>query len=166
MRHLTSYFQPKVKRQTPLSVQDEHFSIPDGFPSHIPAPPLSLSSSSQEACHFFRLPYEIREQIYLLAFGDQVIIHMDLQHRHAYYPGGGHANIMWNASAEGDRFDYKTSKQWRWGSSVCHRPKNRHGACCKHGYGTCCDIDNGRPPKDPSACFIGVNGWLRSCKKA
>lgn len=167
MRPISSYFRPKVIEQPRnSSVQDEHFSIPDGLPVLRSHRSLSLTPSPQIACHFFRLPYEIREQIYLLAFGDRITLHIDLQYRHAYYPGDGHANIRWNASPQGDKFDHTTPKQWRWWSCVCHRRQFVNGICCAQGVGSCCDLPNSRSPRDPSACFIGVSGWLKSCQQA
>ena len=164
MRPLTSYLGPKGHKSSKGSVQDEHFSIPSGFPAPAPSPILSVISSSQDGSHFFRLPYEIREQIYRLGFGDRTL-HMDLQHRHAYHPGTGHANIR--RISEGRTFDIRTPKEWRWRSCVCHRRPDVIGVCCLHGIAaTCGNIGGSEPITNTSECFIGVNGWLLSSRQA
>lgn len=164
MRPLTSYLGPKGHKSSKGSVQDEHFSIPSGFPAPALSPILSATSLSQDASHFFRLPYELREQIYRLAFGDRTL-HIDLQHRHDYHPGGGHANIR--QISEGCTLDHTTPKQWRWWSCVCHRRRDVIGVCCLHGIAASCgDVGSSEPGKNSSECFIGVRGWLRSCRQA
>lgn len=164
MRPLTSYLPLKGHKSSKGSVQDEHFSIPDGFPGSALSPILSVNSPFQDESHFFRLPYEIREQIYRLAFGDRTL-HIDLQYRHAYHPGSGHANIR--QTSEGPTLDHTTPKEWQWWSCVCHRRKDVVGVCCLHGIAASCgDIGGSGPIKNPPECFIGVAGWLRSCKQA
>ena len=163
MRPLTSYLGPKGHKSSKGSVQDEHFSIPDGFPGCSLSPILCVISPSQDESHFFRLPYEIREQIYRLAFGDRTL-HIDLQHRHAYHSGSGHANIR--QVSEGRTLDYTTPKEWRWWSCVCHRRSDVTGVCCLHGIAASCDIGGSEPIENTSNCFIGVTGWLLSCRQA
>ncbi|KFY93212.1 hypothetical protein V500_03825 [Pseudogymnoascus sp. VKM F-4518 (FW-2643)] len=139
-----------------------------------------------------RIPFEIRRQILILAFGEQTV-HMDLKFRyplkladkkldyrclHArieYYSIGTPTYQSLVATA-GER------QEWRWFSCVCHRfPPNAtqlplgrrrlspwasltdpHTDRCLDGSGTCEEW----PGEWPVKCQIGVMGWLLSCKQA
>ncbi|KFZ16517.1 hypothetical protein V502_05059 [Pseudogymnoascus sp. VKM F-4520 (FW-2644)] len=139
-----------------------------------------------------RIPFEIRRQILILAFGEQTV-HMDLKFRyplkladkkldyrclHArieYYSIGTPTYQSLVATA-GER------QEWRWFSCVCHRfPPNAtqlplgrrrlspwasltdpHTDRCLDGSGTCEEW----PGEWPVKCQIGIMGWLLSCKQA
>ena len=139
-----------------------------------------------------RIPFEIRRQILILAFGEQTV-HMDLKFRYPLKLADKkldyrclHARIEYYSigtptyqslvATEGER------QEWRWFSCVCHRfPPNAtqlplgrrrlspwasltdpHTDRCLDGSGTCEEW----PGEWPVKCQIGIMGWLLSCKQA
>ncbi|CAG9987997.1 unnamed protein product [Clonostachys byssicola] len=151
-------------------------------------PPLQLNGS------FFSLASEIRHLILREAFGDQTV-HLDLDFRHPFktlssnkeelelkriqYPNFMHANI--SANILGPPYDRSLPKSWMWFSCVCHRchPSDQlsYGrkanastpdACeprcdnCLRAGGLCREY----PGEWPSKCFIGISGWLLTCRQA
>lgn len=141
---------------------------------------------------FQRIPFEIRRQILVLAFGEQTV-HMDLQFRYPLDLAEKkltwlrlHARIDYSRSRRGtDGYLQRTEgerQEWRWFSCVCHRfPPNAtqlsHGRRrnypwlffrdpdddrCLEGCGTCEEW----PGEWPVKCQIGIMGWLLSCKQA
>lgn len=137
-----------------------------------------------------RIPFEVRRQILILAFGEQTI-HMDLQFQYPLnlvdkklYEGWNlHARIHCLSLRDG-HLDKSVGKRksWRWFSCVCHRfPPNVTQLSlgrrrnypwshfrepdtdrCLEGGGTC----NEWPGEWPEKCQIGIMGWLLSCKRA
>ncbi|CAM1511966.1 Fc.00g094790.m01.CDS01 [Cosmosporella sp. VM-42] len=75
------------------------------------------------------------------------------------------------------KVDRSMPKQWAWRSSVCHRdsphsprklPGHRvqpHADKCRFGESDCdaCEL---WPGEWPAKCFLGVMGWLLSCRQA
>ena len=109
-------------------------------------PDSSVSSST----FFTRLPLEIRQQIYTQAFGNKTL-HMYLEIN--YVRGSP------RLKEAGERH-----VGWHWWSIVCHRRPSTaffHDTC-KEGLAPCCLY---RGPC-PELYFIGVMGWLVSCRSA
>lgn len=144
----------------------------------------SSATATAKSSFFQRLPTEIRRIILIDAFGDQVV-HMDLFYDHPPLPAGepgpagaAHCNLNVNlASYRGDppvKLDYSLPKQWLWRSSVCHRNFMTRSsphflnspARDKCRYGDTEDICSLWPGEVPGKCFIGVMGWLLSCRQA
>lgn len=150
--------------------------------------PVSSPHATVESAFFQKLPSELRRRVLIAAFGARTV-HMNLaletlppkrerpqavleahrrgQHRHAATPR---------------RFngDDTLPQEWKWRSSVCH------SGCFDHRYWTMeeaprgpaplereddclagdasCDFFTDIPP--PEGCFIGVLGWLFTCRQA
>ncbi|KFY21448.1 hypothetical protein V493_07395 [Pseudogymnoascus sp. VKM F-4281 (FW-2241)] len=134
---------------------------------------------------FQNLPYEIRRNILIEAFGGRTL-HMDLSYNHLHHP-------------EPD-FNYESNqargtelhKGWQWFSCVCHRPVEwlEDSPCrnspfpilarwgfekpkAKPSEDNCLRGDSNRVEYGPmrkedqlSECFIGVMGWLLTCRQA
>lgn len=131
--------------------------------------PRALSEAevaTQTSPLFTKLPLELRLRIYDFAFNNRTI-HIDLDYRQADVKGDLHANLshaMWP--------DRSTPKQWRWWSCVCHRyQREKDGEMqildfwldrCRNGTQTYCQLER----MDRSECFVGVLGWLQSCRQA
>jgi hypothetical protein len=158
---------------------------------------LSSQAQNQDATQknknylLHRIPFEIRRQILILAFGEQTV-HMDLQFQFPFnlvdkkrYEGWDiHARIQSTSLAMDSHLDKSEgqSKKWRWFSCVCHRfPPNATQLSlgrrrnypwshfrdpdtdrCLGGSGKC----NEWPGEWPGKCQIGIIGWLLSCKQA
>ncbi|KAH7118643.1 hypothetical protein B0J13DRAFT_569479 [Dactylonectria estremocensis] len=138
----------------------------------------------QESAAYFRLPPNIRRDILRLAFGD-VRLHMDLSYIHPdapHQPVAAHHCGIENKMLAGRRLrkkrvlDTTQPKAWRWWSSICHRhppdavgPMTRRGLVgpwddyCRSGFAEHC-LD-WRDAGAPSACHIGIMGWLLSCRQ-
>lgn len=143
-----------------------------------------------------RIPFEIRQQILILAFGEQTV-HMDLQFRYPFDVNdkedmcgqGPHAMICNRRLGSVEEKEYARRiegmrQEWRWYSCVCHRfssnaaqtqlalgRKNNHlwNYSCDPGGDTCLDgVANcyDWPGEWPGMCQIGIMGWLLSCKQA
>lgn len=136
---------------------------------------------------FHRIPFEIRPQILMLAFGDQTV-HMDLQFRYPLALADECLFYDYHARIEGTSMNpvreitKGEKKDWRWFSCVCHRfppyathlPLGRRRTylgspffnpdkeSCLKGSGTC----KTWPGEWPVKCQIGITGWLLSCKQA
>lgn len=130
------------------------------------------------------LPAEIRRQIMMEAFGDN-IIHVDLAYRYPYRTDFSRGmqqqhteNMMYdNCQRRGDKS--LGEKEWRWSSSICHHfpPESNpvwmsHGrralktaassVSCSNGFSDCHKWSGSWPSK----CHVGVMGWLLTCKQA
>ena len=150
-----SDWHPSLKaRRAAVSVDDRHGSSSIESVSN-------LLSPDPNGPFFSNLPFEIREQIYLFAFGLRTL-HVDYDHQYPRLPGPDHARL-----SKG-RYGYNTSapKTWRWWSCVCHRElknsKMLHLDGCRYGAGWCTLMKN----HDHQDCFVGVMGWLTSCRQA
>lgn len=135
--------------------------------------------------YFALLPCELRDQILREAFGNRTL-HIDLTYdfplvRRARRPQVDHAEEHPSHCGLGHELarDASQPKGWQWFSCVCHRKKSysedelkqREYAMrrlrtieprddqCLEGSMTECDPGG-------SACFIGVMGWLLSCRMA
>jgi hypothetical protein len=136
------------------------------------------------------LPPEIRRTILVMAFGEQTI-HMDLQYRRPWHHtwtdrAHGGLPISKKAAINGKKFIVKkrcAARKWRWYSCVCHRYPPNGQAWLSHGrrrnfppkralepqHDTClmgrarCGEWKGGAGKN---CYVGVMGWLLTCKKA
>lgn len=118
--------------------------------------------ATAESAFFKRLPIELRRQIYIAAFGGRVI-HMDLRFGYPELPVPRHGRTTGNGVYPRDRF---AQPDWMWWSSVCHRDPMDEGYKdrCHTGSGdTQCDL---WPGEIPDKCFLGVMGWLLSCRRA
>lgn len=120
-----------------------------------------VQNSNTKIAFFAKLPPELRQQIYIAAFGGRTI-HIDLRFDHPETPGPAHARL----DPERQR-DRTVLPAWIWWSSVCHR-NPVFEACedqCRGGSlpHTACFL---YPGNMPEKCFIGVMGWLLTCRQA
>ncbi len=151
--------------------------------------PLTPPQSEDQLAHyglFGMLPLEMRRRILIEAFGGQTL-HMDLSHRHPLVrtpsrpKGAGvhrHCDLESNLVA-----DTSQPEQWQWFGCVCHRgagyseaekEQSRQaleappttdpcGDGCLEGSKSMCTCPQG---VGGAACFVGVLGWLLSCRQA
>ncbi|KFY09086.1 hypothetical protein V492_05645 [Pseudogymnoascus sp. VKM F-4246] len=146
------------------------------------------TGGKNENTFFYRVPFEIRRQILMLAFGDQTV-HMDLQYRYPFDLADDqssymrlHARIQSSLGSRGPEFIQGERREWRWFSCKCHRfppdtarlslgrrrnyPwshfRDPHIDNCLQGMGRCDEW----PGEWPGKCQIGIMGWLLSCKQA
>lgn len=141
---------------------------------------------------FQKLPPEIRHQILAEAFGYQTI-HMDLFYEHPMQAQKRDGTLLPTDAEDRHcglnvaydtrsgrltpRFNRSKPKHWIWRSSVCHRdfpgrhrrlPGHQIQPCddlCRFGdsmYNTCQHWSG----EAPSKCFVGIMGWLLSCRQA
>lgn len=127
-----------------------------------PSRRTSVSNCIIEGTFFDRLPAELRNQIYLAAFGDRTL-HIELQYSNRLLaPGPRTALDHVNQTP----VEMNTRPGWHWWSCVCHRHQRiehfyddcRRGAIwtqCPH-----CSRDT------PGKCFLGVMGWLLTSRRA
>ncbi|CRK39393.1 hypothetical protein BN1708_001610 [Verticillium longisporum] len=159
-------------------------------PSSAPGAAESAPAFAAQPSPFFTLPFELRRQIFLYAFGRQTL-HIDLAFRRPFAPAPlttpekerPHAHIfcdhMYFHSGQGFRritVDKSSPKAWRWFGCVCHARAADVGSFdpsltevvdlstdgCLTGR-TDCDA---WPGEWPGRCFVGVMGWLLSCRQA
>ncbi|KFY44973.1 hypothetical protein V494_01226 [Pseudogymnoascus sp. VKM F-4513 (FW-928)] len=146
------------------------------------------TGGKNENTFFYRVPFEIRRQILMLAFGDQTV-HMDLQYRYPFNLADDqssymrlHARIQSSLGSRGPELIEGERRGWRWFSCKCHRfppdtarlslgrrrnyPwshfRDPHIDNCLQGMGRCDEW----PGEWPVKCQIGIMGWLLSCKQA
>jgi len=150
-------------------------AIPAGLPvlpkkrKHLITPSSSCDNLTQSTtpngAFFERLPRELRDQIYIAAFGDRTV-HMDL--RFQYLRAWTAPRVPTHAQVTdlGDRY-HNAEPGLAWWSCVCHRhPLGEPWADqCQIGSprGMC---DAFYPGEWPGKCFLGVMGWLLSCRQA
>lgn len=173
MPKLTSWLRKKVQRTRNKSDS----GLPPGLPvlpskrQHILTPSSSrtdLDCSGPSGSAFFdRLPPELRRKIYLHAFGDRTV-HMDLRFDHPWVAGRGHAGTSGKNEKDPGHVIDSIPPAWIWWSSVCHRHPIIPEVCCEDtcrsgGYGTLCPMF---PGVHPFKCFVGVMGWLLTCRQA
>ncbi len=111
---------------------------------------------------FDRLPVELRDQILIFAFGDRTI-HIDLQFDLPKLPDSSRHLAHAHVSVSGET-DWMAPPRWAWWSSVCHRnlAAEPWDDRCQSGSPRkiCCGIYPG------DSCFLGVMGWLLTCRQA
>jgi hypothetical protein len=154
--------------------------------------PNAVISGSANSSFFTKLPPEIRNQIYLYAFGQRTI-HLDYRYSVALprrtepldHAGIDRDGAQWIGSMSCDK-----PKEWRWWSSVCHRNPVEPAwfDTCRTGRGLCwlfddyaaaiqeVDTDEEKEKLKErirngigcagEKCFLGVRGWLGSCRQA
>lgn len=118
-----------------------------------------LALSTPSSPFFARLPPEVREKIYLEAFGNR-IVHIDLQHDHLKTPPRRAQKHADNHT----RRDELAHKGWHWWSCVCNRYHQQdyfYDHCRVRGAWRESDPENW-----PNQCDVGVLGWLLTCRRA
>jgi hypothetical protein len=136
-----------------LAVPRPRALTPTGFRDQIAQEPNPKALFQESA--WFKLPPYIRRDILRLAFGDRRV-HMGLSYQSRYEPDQ-------NTEAS----DAEDSKSWQWFGSICHRPVlgNQPPApmtCGGNDYGPWSDSCKSG---DPFQGFIGITGWLLSCRQ-
>ena len=149
---------PSIPRGLPvLPMKRQHILTPT--PSH---ENLNIHHGTANGAFFRRLPFELRREIYLLAFGNRSV-HMHLEYGYAEPTGTGHARRDRDGKYALDR---TVPPEWRWWSSVCHRNPVEDAWLdqCRTGDNRArCYLF---PGKKPDKCFLGVMGWLLTCRQA
>lgn len=150
---------------------------------------VTTATSSHNGIFFERLSPDLRRMILIEAFGDRAV-HMDLRYdrplrarsrRKTMPVHAGGVDILYNGNPPSR--DSKQPRAWRYYSCVCHRdpvglvdhsrgagisedlPSHPATDSCLCRRLQSCD----RPPgdtEDISRCFLGVMGWLLSCREA
>lgn len=169
----------KIRRSSPLPKLR-----PNGRVNLTPSPSQECVALQRADSSFFRLPYDIRRMILVEAFGNSPL-HMDLFFIYPIVPleerkrdpdlAKRHAYLDWTSTTFAHKPNDWTARRWRWQSTVCHRGNgHRFGYIhsgpwddnCRWGVALC----NYRPERSEysglSDCFIGVMGWLLSCRQA
>lgn len=146
------------------------------------ARPLTSSTPSQSTSDFFqKLPPELRRAVLIEAFGDE-ILHMDLSFKRPRKRPTRENKASWKLARRlphcaifGDWYrgyelepEWLLPERWEWFSCVCHRGAQMGYSCEPYNDG--CLSGNAQcqrwPGKYVGKCFIGVLGWLSSCKQA
>ena len=115
-----------------------------------------------DSLFFERLPREVRDQIYIAAFGGRTL-HMDRQWNRPLVPHESSQFIHANLTNDMER-DQNVRYEWAWWSSVCHRHPVAEPWDDKCTSGSSRKLCNHFYPRDD--CFLGVMGWLLSCRQA
>lgn len=173
MPKLSTWLRKRIQRarnQTDLALPPGLPVLPSKRP-HVLTPSSSrtdLNLSGASGSTFFeRLPPELRYKIYLHAFGNRTV-HMDLRFDHPWVTGPLHAGTSgYGVNEPGHALD-SIPPAWIWWSSVCHRhpiiPERCCEDTCRTGMtGTLCPLF---PGVHPFKCFVGVMGWLLTCRQA
>ncbi|KAL1957769.1 hypothetical protein VTO42DRAFT_5487 [Malbranchea cinnamomea] len=178
-----AWFRKKKKKKQ--DDNDQRASAPS-MPTlpKVRARPLTAVPPSPEATAnsalFQRLPPEIRRYILTYAFGNQTM-HLDMRLQH---PRKRRKEEVKSIAPEhaNSNLPRDTSKpaEWQWRGSICHRTSVRwdvHPRFCYRVYGTepwndrCHDLCTAAqcsywPGEVPEKCFVGVMGWLLTCRQA
>lgn len=154
------------------NIKTPQLILPPGLPperKHLLTPRPSCEEIAQlptpSGAFFERLPRELRDQILIAAFGNRTV-HIDLQLKHPQLPDAScnltHAQV--NANGEEDPY---AEPRWEWWSSVCHRHP------LAEAWDDRCQLGSPRNMCDhfysgqwPLKCFLGVMGWLLTCRQA
>jgi hypothetical protein len=179
----------QIKRRDRTFTEDIVRRVDPAAPSHLTLGSADAAPQRPEPTDLFfgRLPYEIRREILLLAFGGRTL-HMDLDFRAAFPEDptdASHAGINTNL-LDRHRLEADREKAWKWFGCVCHRsaPPDEDGPAgalshgrmrswplkgqrknsdkCLRGMGRCALW----PGQKPDKCQIGIGGWLRTCSQA
>lgn len=127
-----------------------------------PSQECLVLAATDKNSFFQRLPWELRRQIQIAAFGGRTV-HMDLDFDSPALPGTDHAGLCYESWIRRDR---TVPFSWRWWSSVCHRNPAVEGweDECRTGRGNAtCFL---WPGEIPGKCLLGVMGWLLTCRQA
>ena len=149
---------------------------------------LSAAAATSNSSFFQNLPFEIRHKILKEAFGNYTMhMHLScdipkvpLSIRRQQDPKQRHANIkkVPPRPQPPSKFSIPKKKTWQWWSCICHRATPRsisqwqartwlerpcYDGCYTTMHSTWCDF---WPGEAPGKCFIGVMGWLLSCRQA
>ncbi|WEW60122.1 hypothetical protein PRK78_005607 [Emydomyces testavorans] len=128
---------------------------------------------------FQLLPYEIRREILMYAFGNRTV-HMDIRYDHPVMPLDKRIldpdlksyHVLLPPQRQQRRLlEKRKPKKWQWQSSICHRKGHSGGPMfdipfydqCHDGENVWCGF--WRDERETS-CFIGIMGWLVSCRRA
>lgn len=150
---------------------------------------VSAAAATANSGFFQTLPPEIRRKILIEAFG-YYTIHMHLNYdypkssidvRQRDDPRHRHANIRTERleprPQPQTRFGIPRRKTWQWFSYICHRDypfevwrwkpsedtKPCDDQCYSMSFATECQY---WPGETPGKCFLGVMGWLLSCRQS
>jgi 2EXR family len=174
MPKLSKWIREKIRgvRDRDDRLKSSEPSIPYGLPilpakrQHVLTPSPSHKNLSfyavAKGAFFQRLPLELRRQIYIAAFGNRTV-HMDLRYDYHEPPGPRHARLKGDCMCERDR---TVPPDWRWWSSVCHRNPLDDvwlDQCRLGENNAMCFLF---PGEWPDKCFLGVMGWLLTCRQA
>ncbi|TKX20814.1 hypothetical protein C1H76_6993 [Elsinoe australis] len=162
--------QPKKKKERLLRLQlrlsllrsSSLPVLPKGRKQLLPSSPSSSPSSqpehSRKSSPLLNLPFEIREQILVAAFGRKQV-HLDFDFRYLHLWSGN--DDPWNEKLgfRKDRIVATKSEpiQWRWKGAVCWEPEN-------FWEDDCLGRLLGNYQYNPQN--IGIMGWLLSCRQA
>ncbi|KAF4943212.1 hypothetical protein FGADI_13561 [Fusarium gaditjirri] len=141
----------------------------------------------QESCYWFKVPPNIRRDILRLAFGD-TRLHMYMNYHRPDIPPDPDSKYHCRIVTEPENWGYprfpvtddSQAEAWQWQGSRCHRyppnlekdqgPMTQGGlegqwddSCVNGGDPDICEA--WREVGGPSACEIGVMGWLLSCRQ-
>ncbi|OBT73395.1 hypothetical protein VF21_08082 [Pseudogymnoascus sp. 05NY08] len=148
---------------------------------------LSAAAATSNSAFFQTLPSEIRHKILKEAFGNYTM-HMHLSYSipkpplsiRRQDPKHRHANVrkVPPLPPPQSKFSIPKRKTWQWWSCICHRSspwslsrwppltwmeKPCNDGCYTTVYSPWCEF---WPGEAPGKCFIGVMGWLLSCRQA
>ncbi|KAK2596061.1 hypothetical protein N8I77_013569 [Diaporthe amygdali] len=132
---------------------------------------------------FERLPSDLRRIILIEAFGDRVV-HMDLRYDRPLLAGNPRSTLHAGGINISNPYNRQTEKPhaWQWYSCICHRDPEWcvrghlsaraedltstpvKDSCLRGRFQSCHGLlgDSG----DMSMCFLGVMGWLMTCRQA
>lgn len=147
----------------------------------------SATAATANSAFFQSLPADLRRQILIEAFGRHTV-HMDLSFAHPMVPlteleartlAGDirhcglncESNMLHHSPL---KLDASKPKAWLWFSCVCHRDPEYQVRgnypisepwtdACRTGAASGCP---GWPGEKPGKCFLGIMGWLLSCRQA
>ncbi|KAK7425109.1 hypothetical protein QQX98_000023 [Neonectria punicea] len=179
--------ESRPKGKDPDVPEPELPRLPDPRPySLTPATSTeNLAARAQTSPLFDKLPPNIRREILIIAFGNRRI-HLDLALDHPLNPKDAEraARVAHgHCGPQTPHFlgvDESQARFWQWRGCACHRIPPDHysfyhdrdrevqepgeDACCR-GTARRCDewTENGAYPEK---CWIGVMGWLLTCRQA
>ncbi|KAF6829486.1 hypothetical protein CPLU01_07892 [Colletotrichum plurivorum] len=179
---LSTWIRKKVGREK--DIREQHFNEPE--PLYLPSTPrrpitpanVNVPSESPKLITpngpFFRLPAELRTDIIAEAFGNKtlhVLVEFDCPPIHTPAGHGGTRPSPSQTAREGEIARHlRRRRRWRWRSCVCHRELRDHEWWrtigedrCLAGEAPNCHRWHG---ETPGKCFLGVMGWLLSCRQA
>ena len=123
---------------------------------------LSQYYPKSNSVFFTRFPREVRDQIYIAAFGGRTL-HLDLQWDQAILPDES-CHLIHVHHTEHVGRNRNARLIWVWSSSVCHRHPMAEPWDDRCQSGSSRELCNHFYPGDN--CLLGVMGWLLSCRQA
>lgn len=146
----------------------------------------TTNPSAHNGTFFERLSPDLRRMVLIEAFGDRAV-HVNLQYdrplrarppRKTLHAGGVDVLDQGHSASR----QMRKPRAWQWYSCVCHRDpvwfvERGRGAgkgemtslpaidSCLRRRPQLCDAPPG-DPRDMSRCFLGVMGWLTTCRQA